>query len=75
MTVQEMLDELAERLVIMVADDELSDDDYGLLLGIIERVDKEVAEHGYVTSNLTSEQLAMPWDDFIEEIRQRGSQQ
>jgi hypothetical protein len=65
MTVEEMLDELAERLAIKAADGELTEEDWRVLNPIVERVNKEATERGYVTNRLTPEQMAMEWEDFI----------
>ena len=61
MTVEEMIKELGERLLIEIADGTLPEEDQRVVLNLLEEINKEEAEHGHVKINLTSEQLAMEW--------------
>ena len=68
MTVQEMIDEIALCVVIELDDGTLPNELCIELVKITERI-----EGGSQVSQLTQEQLNMPWEKFLEEIERRGA--
>jgi hypothetical protein len=73
MTLAEAMEQMAEQLQIDIADGTLTEDEQRLWCKLLDEVNEEVAEKGSVTCTLTDEQLAMPVEDFVAQLRRKAT--
>jgi hypothetical protein len=68
MTVQEYLDALAERLLMDAQDGTMPPAIKRQVSELLQRLQAEIDINGHVQTQLTPQELAMPWEEFAKRI-------